>query len=272
MSSNTLHGNSSWLIPQDFLSELASRQEIGQVVQEILSLPSVVIIPLTLWIPLSVSENVSQSHNHNDDSRIIKLRDIQYNYQDSSGMAHISYPLEYEYRNPWSIVFQQEPKTLIKLQYDTRRQIQALMQHARRLKISESIRQISRQPKPIPISQKPINYSDEEGNTYYIHSPKIQRWLISDIDTIHTSIRLLSIENNFCLEKYRIISSYQIETKKDKKIYLIGINTCKFDNFRYDDISMMDLVTKENTLMELSKYRKIFTVSLNALKNCISKL
>ncbi len=271
MTSNTLHGNNSWLIPQVFLWELASRQEIGEVVQGILSRPSVVIIPLTLYIPLSISENVSQSQNHNDDSRIMNLRDIQYTYQDSSGIAHISYPLKYEYRNPWTIVFQQEPKTLIKLQYETRRQIEVLMQHARRLKTSESIRQISRQSKQIPLSQKPLNYSDEDGNKCYIHSPKIQRWLISDIDTIHTSIRQLSIENNYCLEKYRIISSYQIDTKKDKKIYLIGINTCKFDNFRYDDISMMDLVTEENTLVELSKYRKIFIISLNAIKNCITQ-
>ncbi len=266
MSSNTFHEKNWLLIPSDFLSAFAARQPIADIVQEILS-SRVEIIPLSLGISLSTFDSVSSWIA----SGTIHLKNIPFELQEKRWIAHISYPVEHGLRNPWKIILQTQPETIYSLHHETRRRIEYLLQYTNQLKRSVSIRQISRQPKPIPLAQKPLQYFDKDGNKYYIYSPKIQKWLTWDIDTLHGTIRALYLENNQCLEKYRIIASYQIQEWKDKKIHLIGIDMNAFDNFQYMRKSSYDTSSLEHSFQELSKYSKNFILSWNTLMKSISE-
>ncbi len=256
---------SSWsLIPENFLRSIVSRQEIGQVVQDVLI--SWQNHPLTLGF--SIASFDTETTQKDVREWIMHLIDIPYDLLGTSWKANIEFPLISEKRKPWSIEFQEPQKRSFHLQFETHRQIENVFRYSQRLQWTESIRVMSKTLSPIVKEQKNLRYADKDGNVFFLYLPKINKWLKVNQPDIHTTIRSLRTERDNAMRQYQIIGSYQEGKWREQSITLIGMEMGVINQYNFDRLSINEQVRK-NELASLSRYTEVFKLSTEVLRSVI---
>lgn len=255
----------SWsLIPESYLRSIVSRQEIGQVGQDVFI--SWQNHPLTLGF--SISSFDTETTQKDAREWVMHLIDIPYCLDNASWKANIEFPLISEKRKPWSIELQEPKKRSFHLQFETHRQIENVFRYSQRLQWTESIRVMSKIISPIAKDQKTLRYSDKDGNVFFLYSPKINKWLKVNQPDIHTAIRSLRRERDNTMVQYQIIGSYQEGKWREQSITLIGMEMGVINQYNFDRLSINEQV-RENELTSLSQHTEIFKLSAEILRSVI---